>query len=83
MDFLSLLELDTPEIKLLTDDSDFLILNSLSFLKRIVSVIKSYPRRILLLDNDLPGREAKAFLAARQIEILRSLLPVRAQQGRQ
>lgn len=59
IDFMALLQLKKPEIKSLSQNSDFLILNSLSFLGRSYSILKSYKENYLFLDNDTAGCKAK------------------------
>lgn len=68
IDFLSLNEINHPGIKRLSSRSDFIILNSLSFLKRCEPIIKSHERAVLFLDNDAPGQKAKADLTSLKIE---------------
>ncbi len=67
IDFLSVIQLDDKRIKCLTDDSNFLILNSLSFLNKNLSFLKSHDEVILFLDNDLAGKQAKERLTLKGI----------------
>lgn len=67
MDFLSVLKINNNEIKQLTVNSDFLILNSLRLLNRSLSIIQSYKETNLFLDNDAPAREAKEGLKGKGI----------------
>lgn len=59
IDFLSVVQLDHPEFKKLTEDSDFLVLNSLRLLNRCLPLLQSHKEVNLFLDNDLAAREAK------------------------
>lgn len=59
IDFLSVLKLDQPEFKELIRDADFLILNSVSLLKRSFRLLKNYSEINLFLDNDLAAKKAK------------------------
>jgi hypothetical protein len=61
-DFLSLQQEDRPEIKQLRDKSDFLILNSIAFMKKSLSIIGSYDKREVFLDNDEAAQKAKELL---------------------
>ena len=67
IDFLSVLKIDDSEIKQLTINSDFLILNSLRLLNRSLTLLQSYKEANLFLDNDSPAREAKDGLKGRGI----------------
>lgn len=67
IDFLSLLKIDNSEIKQLTLNSDFLILNSLRLLNRNLTLLQSYKETCLFLDNDTPAREAKEGLKEKGI----------------
>lgn len=59
MDFLSLFQLTRPEIKHQVNNSDFLVLNSLSLLPRSAPLLQSYSHVNLFLDNDLAAAQAK------------------------
>jgi DNA primase len=65
MDFLSTLTLHQKKIVDLPLKSSFLILNSLSFLRKNWSLLQGYKEVVLFLDNDLAGREAKEALTAK------------------
>jgi hypothetical protein len=67
MDFLSILSTDNKDINALTASSNFLILNSLSFLNRNLEIIKAHHQANLFLDNDLAGKEAKQNLTSKGI----------------
>jgi hypothetical protein len=67
MDYLSILATDNKEIKPFTVSSNFLILNSLSFLSKNLDIIKSHDQVNLFLDNDLAGTEAKQNLTSKGI----------------
>lgn len=67
IDFLSVLKIDNNEIKQLTINSDFLILNSLRLLNRSLTLLQSYKEANLFLDNDAPAREAKDGLKSKGI----------------
>ncbi|MEP2670480.1 MAG: toprim domain-containing protein [Cyclobacteriaceae bacterium] len=67
IDFLSVLKIDNNEIKHLTLNSDFLILNSLRLLNRNLTLLQSYKETRLFLDNDTPAREAKEGLKEKGI----------------
>lgn len=68
MDFLSVFKLDEPGIKKLTDNSNFLILNSLRLLTRSLPVILLYDEVIIFLDNDLAGKQAREFLREKGVQ---------------
>jgi hypothetical protein len=57
-DFLSLHQINNDEVKSLIKDSDFLVLNSLSFLHKSLPIIKNYSDKITFMDNDTAGRKA-------------------------
>jgi hypothetical protein len=67
-DFLSLHQEDRPEIKQLRDKSDFLILNSIAFVKKSLPIIGSYGKREVFLDNDQAARKAKELLLQNELE---------------
>ncbi len=67
MDYLSVLSTDNKDIGTFTVPSNFLILNSLSFLNKNVDIIKSHDQVNLFLDNDLAGKEAKQNLTSKGI----------------
>lgn len=58
IDFLSVVQLNHSEFKKLTQDSDFLVLNSLRLLNRGLPLLHSHKEINLFLDNDLPAKEA-------------------------
>jgi hypothetical protein len=68
MDFLSLLTLNQKRVIELPLKSNFLILNSLSFLNKNISLLQSNDDVRLFLDNDLAGREAKEALTLKGIQ---------------
>lgn len=59
MDFLSILESSHPEFIKLSNDSNFLILNSVSFIKRSAPLMEAHKQINLILDNDSAGEAAK------------------------
>lgn len=63
MDFMSLLSMRIVEFK----DSDYIILNSLSFLDEIPELLKDYQTVHLYLDNDDPGEKATKWILTRNI----------------
>jgi hypothetical protein len=67
MDYLSVLSTDNTNIKAFTVSSNFLILNSLSFLNKNLDIIKSHNQVNLFLDNDLAGKEAKENLTSKGV----------------
>lgn len=67
MDFLSALTLNQRKVIELPLKSNFLILNSLSFLNKNISLLQSNDDVRLFLDNDLAGREAKESLTLKGI----------------
>lgn len=58
-DFLSALTLNDIRFKKATTQTDFLVLNSLSFLSREIPLLQSYYETTLLVDNDAAGKQAK------------------------
>ena len=54
--------LNQKDISLIKNDSDYLILNSLSLLKKSESIFLNYPEIELYLDNDLKGKETTSDL---------------------
>lgn len=67
MDFLSVIQLDHREIKDLSKNSDFLVLNSLRLLNRCLPLLNSHKEVNLFLDNDLAAKEAKEILKEKGI----------------
>jgi len=67
MDFLSVIQLDYREIKDLSKNSDFLVLNSLRLLNRCLPLLQSHKEVNLFLDNDLAAKEAKESLKEKGI----------------
>ncbi len=67
IDFLSIVKIDTQEVKELVAKSDFLILNSLRLLNRAIPVLKTHKDVNLFLDNDSPGQDAKKNLSEKGI----------------
>jgi DNA primase len=68
MDFLSLLTLNLHRSIELPVNSNFLILNSLSFLGRSLPLFEAHKSNLIFLDNDLAGRQAKETLSSKGIE---------------
>lgn len=68
MDFLSIFKLDETGIKQLTDNSNFLILNSLRLLSRSLPVILLHDEVIIFLDNDVAGKQARDFLREKGVQ---------------
>lgn len=68
MDFLSVLTLNQKKVIELPLKSNFLILNSLSFLNKKISLLQSNDDVRLFLDNDLAGRAAKESLTLKGIQ---------------
>lgn len=62
IDFLSLKETQDQPLRNFSSNSDFLILNSLSFLKQSEQLLREYPNLIAFFDNDAPGLKAKDLL---------------------
>lgn len=58
IDFLSALAIDDARINSLTIDASFLVLNSVSLIKRGVDIIKQHGRIVTFLDNDEAGKKA-------------------------
>jgi 5S rRNA maturation endonuclease (ribonuclease M5) len=67
IDFLSIVKIDTQEVKELVANSDFLILNSLRLLNRTIPILKDHKEVNLFLDNDTPSLEAKRNLSEKGI----------------
>ena len=67
MDFLSLLALNQKRVIELPLRTSFLILNSISFLNRNLTLLQSHREVRLFMDNDLAGREAKESLTLKGI----------------
>ncbi len=67
IDFLSIVKIDTQEVKELVAKSDFLILNSLRLLNRTIPILKDHKEVNLFLDNDSPGEDAKKNLSEKGI----------------
>lgn len=61
-DFLSALTLNDIRFKKATTQTDFLVLNSLSFLSREIPLLRSYSEATLFVDNDAAGKQAKEAL---------------------
>lgn len=62
IDFLSLKETKHEPLKNVSSSTDFLILNSLSFLRQSEQLLREYPNLIAFFDNDAPGLKAKDLL---------------------
>ena len=58
IDFLSVLQAPDKQIKRIRDNSAFVILNSLSFLKKGLPVMRHFAKVNLFLDNDPAGKKA-------------------------
>lgn len=69
-DYLSLQQLRDSRVQNDLGNSDKLILNSISFLRKSLPLIKTYQSRILFLDNDLAADKAKAFLRASNVDFI-------------
>lgn len=69
-DYLSLHQLRHVKVQDDIGNSDKLILNSISFLRKSLPLIKTYPTKILFLDNDLAADKAKAYLRASNVEFI-------------
>lgn len=69
-DYLSLQQLRDIKVQNDLSNSDKLILNSISFLRKSLPLIKTYLSRILFLDNDLAADKAKAFLRASNVDFI-------------
>jgi len=67
MDFLSALEIGTDEVKQLLQQSDFLVLNSVSLIKRSSELMRPYKEVNAFFDNDKAGDKAKEYLKAQSI----------------
>ena len=67
MDFLSLLQLNEKRFTNIIEESDFLVLNSLSLLSRHYDLMRSYYQNILMLDNDPAAKTAKERLIEENI----------------
>jgi hypothetical protein len=63
IDFLSLQQFPDKSISQLINNSDFLILNSLSFLSRSLPIMQAHRENIFFLDNDTAGKRAKEVIA--------------------
>jgi hypothetical protein len=70
IDFLSILTLNQQQEIQLPVNSNFLVLNSLSFIGRSVPILEAHKSNQVFLDNDLAGRQAKETLNAKGIEFL-------------
>lgn len=69
-DYLSLHQLRDNAIQKEIADSDHLILNSISFMRKSLPLIKTYRNRMLFLDNDQAAEKAKAFLKASSVDFV-------------
>ena len=67
MDFLSLRQLHDHHLTRITNESSFLVLNSLALLNRSISIIKNYRDVNLFLDNDSAGKDAKETLVLKGV----------------
>lgn len=67
MDFLSLLNLNQKRVIELPPRTSFLVLNSISFLNKNLTLLQAHDEVRLFLDNDLAGREAKQALTLKGI----------------
>lgn len=67
IDFLSIIQVEDQRIKSLAKHSDFLVLNSLSFLKRNLPMLESRPEIILFLDNDVAAKKAMESLTSKGV----------------
>jgi DNA primase len=62
MDFLSLLQVDSNQVKALRSNSDFLVLNSLALVDRALPLLTGRDEVNLFLDNDAAAANAKLVL---------------------
>lgn len=62
IDFLSLRQLNDHHLNRITNESSFLVLNSLALLNRSIPIIKNFRDVNVFLDNDHAGQEAKKVL---------------------
>jgi hypothetical protein len=69
MDFLSALTLNQKRLIELPLKSNFLILNSLSFLQKNISLLQRHEQNLFFLDNDLAGKEAMQMLTTNVISV--------------
>lgn len=69
VDFLSALTLNQKQSIQLPLRSNFLILNSLSFLHKNTSVLEKHKDNLLFLDNDLAGKEAIQKLTQKGVQL--------------
>ncbi|HYF66708.1 MAG TPA: toprim domain-containing protein [Ohtaekwangia sp.] len=69
-DYLSLQQLNDSQVQKELAASDKLILNSISFIRKSLPMIKNYPIKLLFLDNDQAADKAKAFLHASNIDFI-------------
>lgn len=67
IDFLSALTISNPKFIEATNDSGFLVLNSLAFVSREIPLLRSFPEINLFLDNDSAGRAAKERLQSQGV----------------
>jgi hypothetical protein len=70
IDYLSLHQLKEKGIQKEIAESDHLILNSISFMRKSLPLIKTYRKRALFLDNDQAAEKAKAFLKASSVDFV-------------
>jgi len=68
IDFLSLQQIKNQEMNRFTNESSFIILNSLSLLNRSIPLLNDYREIILFLDNDNARRDAKEHLITRGVQ---------------
>jgi hypothetical protein len=69
-DYLSLHQVKDSAIQKEIAGSDHLILNSISFMRKSLPLIKTYRNRALFLDNDQAAEKAKAFLKASNVDFV-------------
>ncbi len=67
IDFLSALTIINAKFTEATNDSGFLVLNSLAFVPRVIPLLRSFSDIKLFLDNDNAGRDAKDKLQSQGI----------------
>jgi hypothetical protein len=67
IDFLSVLTLNQQKNIELPVNSNFLILNSLSFIHRSLPILEAHKSNLLFLDNDAAGKQAKETLATKGV----------------
>jgi hypothetical protein len=67
IDFLSAQQINNDEVRQFIKDSDIMVLNSVSLLKRSTSLVRSYAAVSVFFDNDPAGSNAKEYLKTESI----------------